>query len=241
MRYFSLLFLVSSLLFILLDPPSTIAQSTGRTRLQAEIESLRNQLKAREQEFLSPTAEDQATFAKFLAVPDTGLIRLLPRPESDAQSRLSIRGGGAYYSFTRLTHEYGYGSDIELRNGSFSVGFVGADYGFLTVLGDIALESVSINTPAVAFLASLKAPSRSSEARVQQRQSSNGIEQDGTVYKRRVAAALANTYVLRSVNYDTSDVLVAFRVVRKDIDGSLILLWKMLRQLPAPSLVQDEK
>ena len=241
MRRFSLLFLVSSLLFVVLDLPSSIAQSTDRARLQAEIESLRNQLKAREQEFLSPTAEDQATFAKFLAAPDTGLIRLLPRPESDAQSKLTIRGGGAYYSFTRLTHEYGYGSDIELQNGYFSVGFAGANYGLLAVLGDAALESVSPDTPAVAFLSSLKTPLRLSEARVQQRQSSNGLEQDGVVYKRMVVAALGNTYVLRSVNYETSDVVVGFRVVRKDSDGSLILFWKMLRQFPVPLLVHDEK
>ena len=75
MRYFSLMLVAFSLICALVDPPSKIAQSTDRARLQTEIESLRNQLKAREQEFLSPTAEDQATFAKFLVASDTGLIR----------------------------------------------------------------------------------------------------------------------------------------------------------------------
>lgn len=50
---------------------------------------------------------------------------------------------------------------------------------------------------------------------------------------------LGNTYLLRSVNYDRSDVLISFRVVRRDSDGSLILLWKMLRQFPGPILVRN--
>ncbi len=199
MRRFSLLSLAFSLLWVLVAPPSGIAQSSDRARLQSEIESLRNQLKARELEFLSPTAEDQAAFARFLLASDTGLIRLLPRPESDSQSKLSIRGGGAYYSFARLTHEYGYGSDIELQNGYFSVGFAGANYGLFAVLGDIGLESVSPDTPAVAFLSSLKTPSRLSEARAQQRQTSNGLEREGIAYKDRVGGSFRN-YLCASVS-----------------------------------------
>lgn len=217
------------------------APLTDRARLLAEIQSLRNQLKTREQEYLSPDAEDRSTFAKLLTAPDTGLIRLLPRPQSESQSPLSVRGGGAYYSFTRLTHDYGYGSDISLENGYFSVGFAGADFGFLAALGDVPLESISADTFGVQFLADLRIPVRTSEARVQQRLSGNGVEQDGIVYKRTVAAVPGITYVVRSVDFDSSDVLVGFRVVRKDGDGSLILLWRMLRQYPGPTLIRDEQ
>ena len=216
-----------------------VIRATDRARLLAEIETLRNQLKSREQEFLSPTAEDKAAFAKYLTSSDTGLIRLLPRAQSEAQSKLSIRGGGAYYSFTGLTHEYGYGSDIEFQNGVFSVGFAGADYGFLATLGDVPLESISPDTLGVQLLSNLKSPVRMSEARAQQRLSSEGFEQDGIVYKRMAGAVVGNTYVVRSVNIDRSDVLVGFRVVRKDEDGSLILLWKMLKQYPAPTVIRD--
>jgi len=240
MRLSGLFLIVCALALAIASPTSTLAQTTDRGKLQAEIESLRNRLKASEREFLSPSAEDRAAFAQFLAAPDTGLIRLLPRP-GEAEAKLSIRGDGAYYSFTRLTTEYGYGSDIELGQGSFSVGFAGADYGFLVLLGDMPLESVTLDTPPVGFLASLKSPSTITEARAQYRQSADGIKQDGTVYAKRVGALAGYTYALRSVNCDRSDVLVAFRVVRKDTDGSLIILWKMLKQFPAPTLVRDEK
>jgi hypothetical protein len=219
--------------------PTPSMQSTDRARLLDEIASLRNQLKAREQEYLSPTPQERDAFAQFLSQPATGLIRLMPRLDNESQSKLSIRGAGAYYSFTRLTHEYGYGSDIGLENGNFHVGFAGADYGFLATLGDLPLETVSTETSAVQYLISLASPTRMSEARAQQKLASEGTVHDGSVFKNRVGAVVGHSYVLRSVDTDTSDVLVAFRVVRRDDDGSLIILWKMLRQFPAPVLVRD--
>ena len=239
MGRFILLLVVFSVLCAGMSSSAGPAQSTERTRLLAEIGSLRNKLNTREREFLSPTDEDRAAFATFLAAPDTGLIRLMPRLGGEHQSKLSVRGGGAYYSFSRLTHEYGYGSDIQLENGSFSVGFAGADHGWLAIVGNVPLESVNLETPEVAFLSSMVTPSRMPQAREQQQRSSYGVEQEGIIYKRTVGATVGFTYLLRSINYDTSDVLVAFRVVRRDNDGSLILLWKMLRQFPGPTLVRD--
>ena len=36
------------------------------------------------------------------------------------------------------------------------------------------------------------------------------------------------------IDYDKSDVLVALQVVRQDEDGSLVLLWMMLKKFAAP-------
>jgi len=46
------------------------------------------------------------------------------------------------------------------------------------------------------------------------------------------------TYLLRSIDYGTSDVLVAFRVFRKDSDGGLIIAWKLLNKFPKPELAR---
>src|SRR5262245_37106694 len=122
-------FLVAFLFgFLFLSSTSSFAQSTDRATLLKDIESLRSQLKEREDAFLEPSLEDRVAFAEFLRQSNTGLIRLLPREEYDAKNKLTIRGGGAYFSFTRLTHEYGYGSDLSLERGDLSVGFAGADY-----------------------------------------------------------------------------------------------------------------
>jgi hypothetical protein len=119
------------------------AQTMDRAGLAKEIQSLREQLQQKEQEFLAPSAEDRAAFAEFLRQPESGLIRLLPREKYNG--KLMMTGSGAYYSFARLTNEYGFGSDIELDQNRLGVGFAGADWGYFTKLGDVPLETVTLD------------------------------------------------------------------------------------------------
>lgn len=233
--------LAPALLFacLLVSGGAVHAQTTDRARAAAEIESPREQLKAREAVLLAPSDEDRKTYAEFLASPDTGLIRLLPRGKWD--DKLSMRGGGAYYSFTRLTHEYGYGSDVELQQGQLTVGFAGADFGFMLDLGDMPLESVSEETEAVRYMASYKTPTAEPQARAAYRQfgAHEGHTAGPWTYRSRLPAVVGHTYALRSVNYRETDVLVAFNVVRNDADGSIVLLWKLLKKYPKPALDQN--
>lgn len=209
-------------------------QSQDRAKLEKKIESLMEKLRSKEEEFLSPASEDQEAYADFLRQPDTGLLRLLPREKYEG--KLLTRGGGAYYSFSRLTHEYGFGSDISLERNEFNVGFAGADFGFLTRLGDASLDTISLEHPGVMFLAAFQAPSSESEARDQHRRGHPGFDVRGFTYASHVPALANTAYALRSVGYRNSDVLVAFRVIRQDTDGSMILLWKILKKFPTPQL-----
>jgi hypothetical protein len=210
------------------------AQSLDRAALENEIRALLGELKDTEQQFLAPSEKDRASYAEFLAQPDTGLIRLLPR--ETFQDKLTIEGGGAYYSFSRLTHEYGYGSDIELQLGQFSVGFAGANFGFLTRLGKVPIEEVTLNHPGAQFLATFVAPTAEPEARDQQRRSSSGFDVNAFTYRSRVPVKRKNAYLLRSVYYDVSDVLVAFRIASMEADGSVVIAWKILKKFPVPKL-----
>jgi hypothetical protein len=214
----------------------TRAQAGDRAQAAAEIESLREQIKAREATLLAPSDEDRRAHAGFLAQPDTGLVRLLPREKWDG--KLSTRGGGAYYSFTNRTHEYGRGSDIELQQDSLLVGFAGADFGFMVGLGDMPVENVSEESEAVQFMASFQTPSVEAEARASHGQFAyGGGHQVGQwTYINRLPVTVGQTYALRSVNYEDTDVLVAFRVTRRDADGSVVLLWKLLKKYPKPTL-----
>jgi hypothetical protein len=212
------------------------AQMQDRSELQAKMESLRVQIQAKEKVFLAPSAEDLAAFAGFLQQPDTGMARLMPRETYDGT--LLIRGGGAYYSFAMLTNEYGAGSDIGLEQGQLRVGFAGADFGFLTSLGDLAIDSLTVENPGVSLLAEFETPSAEPDAREQQRRAGTGFEADGFTYRSFLPATLNRTYAVRSVNYSVSDVLVVFRVTRQDADGSLTLVWKILRKFRVPQLAQ---
>ncbi|MGH9765795.1 MAG: hypothetical protein ACREAB_00035 [Blastocatellia bacterium] len=217
----------------LLEEIIALQDKIKNTTDPAELAALRDQLKGKETLFLAPAPEDFAAHSAFLQQPDTGLIRLLPR--ETFQDVLSLRGWGAYYSFTRLTHEYGYGSDIELRRGNFLVGFAGIDYGFLVSLGGgVGLETVTLDHPGVRYLANYVPPLTEPEAREEQRRTGAGFVENGFSYGSRVTATLNTTYVVRPVQYEISDDLVAFRFVRQDADGSVILLWKMLKWFPTP-------
>ena len=229
---------------LILSAISVCAQTQSRDDLIREIGSKRTELLRLEKTFLSPSEDDRATYASFLSQPDTGLIRLLPREKYDAdvknenKFKLTVRGGGAYYSFVRLTHEYGYGSDISLYDGWLSTGFAGANYGIMTTLGNTPLENITAETPTVQFLATHTPPSEEPKARIEQTKWGKGEMIDGISYAERLRMGTNTTYLLRSIDYDTSDVLVAFRVVRIDTDGSAIILWKRLQTYPVPKLAR---
>lgn len=229
---------------LILGTLTAFAQTQSRDDILKELQAKRTELATLEKRFLSPSEEDRTTYAEFLRQPNTGLIRILPREKYDTDTQkdkaktMTIRGGGAYYSFARLTHEYGYGSDIELSQESLTTGFAGADYGMLVSLGDVPLESISLETSAVQVLSLHKPPTDEPLARIEQRRSSDGTTIEGVTYKRTLPLRLNSTYLVRSVNYSDSDVLVAFRVVRVDTDGSAILLWKSLASFAIPQLTR---
>ena len=234
-RFFLLSLLVISCL-IVAGAPAASAQSTDRAGLLVKLDSLRDQQQKKEATFLAPAAEDFAAYSEFLKQPDTGMARLMPREKYDGT--LLINGGGAYYSFTRLTNEYGYGSDIELQQGKLQVGFAGADFGFMTSLGDVPIDSVTADDPGIHFLADFNTPSAEAEARAQYRRSGEGFMAEGFTYRNSLTATSNTSYALRSISYGDSDVLVALRVTRQDADGSVVLAWKVLKRFPVPQLVR---
>jgi len=135
-----------------------------------------------------------------------------------------------------LTHEYGYGSDLELNSGYLSVGFAGCDYGMLLKLGPVQLADVTVEYPGVKYLATYEAPASEPEARIEARRFMTGSEIDGAMFKTRVPMEAGSSYILRSVNFEMSDVLVAFQVVRKDDDGSVIIAWRLLKKYATTTL-----
>jgi len=226
----SLLFLLVLLSFCSID---VFAQAASREDLLKEVESRREELIALEKKLLAPAEEDRVAYAALLRQPDTGIIRLIPR-----ENRLTT---GSYYSFSRLTHDYGYGSDLSLEQDSLSVGFAGADFGMLTNLGDVPLEEIVMEQPALRFLAGYEPPHREADARVEARRVSDGFTSDGIPYRNRLPLEVKTTYLLRSINYDRADVFVAFRIIRKEVDRSVVIVWKLLKRYPKPELTRTNQ
>ena len=211
---------------------------------------------------LAPYAEDRARYAAFLTQPDAGLMRLLPRtfnqPQKSANGVMIDAGtardtkgskGGSYFSFSFLSHEYGYGSDLELSttlrfNGStplpplyeFAVGFAGADYGMMTNIDEVELEKITAEDPRTHFVLAYEPPRSEPTARCEALAFRKGVSVDGQFYQRSLPVQVNATYLLRSINYGVSDVAVAFHVARQDSDGSVTLAWKLLKHFPPRKL-----
>ena len=210
----------------------TQAQDVSRDQRIKAIFDLRDQINTLEQSILLPDAADieNAQGAGFTA------LRLMPREKYDGV--LKTHGGGAYFSFVRLTHEYGQGSDIALEGGRLQVGFAGADYGFISDLGSIPLAEVTLENPEVTFLANYKPPTKMAEIRAEQSKAYN-YETPTATYTSRAQAMVGHSYIVRSISFDRSDILVAFKLVRKDSDGSVILFWKTLKNYEKPPILRE--
>jgi hypothetical protein len=209
------------------------AQTQSREDILKEMQAKRAEIVALEQKILAVSDADREANAALLGGPDTGIIRLLPRDKYEKAMLMS--GNGGYYSFIRSTHEYGYGSDISLEQGMLSVGFAGFQYGLLLNVGDIALDEVTSHR-ALRALLDYTPPTKEADIRQHQQQVYQGIELAGFNFKSRLSARLSNTYLLRSISPERSDIAVAFRIVREDTDGSFILVFKVLKKFPTPDV-----
>ena len=226
------------LITLLLGAVAGFAQTGSREDLLKQIETKRAELEALQKLVMEPSAEDRADYADFLRQNETGLMCILPR-ETYGYDLVGMRGGGAYYSFTKRNHEYSNTTDISLEQGMLQSGFAGANYGLLTTLGDVPLENVSLETGAAQILASHTPATEEPQARVEQRRAMDGAVINGASFKNRLPLKANSTYLVRSINYSGSDSLVAFRVVRIDNDNSAVIAWKLLKKYPVPYLARN--
>lgn len=232
----------------------------------------RKPLTAEQKKLLAGSAEDQAKYAKFLKQSNTGMFRLLPRVDYETsltvsaqtpERSLPIRGGGAFYSFAEKTHNYGPWSDICLQENILFTKVTNQSLGLFTALGDMPLESVSLQSPGVDFLNKIAIPTLISEASAQAKRNAEGFEEGEFAYRSAVRAMPDITYVLRSVSYrrpdylrvvpgtsvilssanaySGADLIVAFRIIRQEENGAVTILWKRLKKSSAPELKRKNK
>jgi hypothetical protein len=185
---------------------------------------------------LKPSPLDEATSATFLSQPNTGLIRLLPREKYDHTVQMPLRGGGAYYSFSKLSQEASPWSDIKFQEGHLQAGVNHLTLGLMTMLGEVPLENIDLNNPAVQFISQLPVPGKYSDHEHYVDRYRSGFSAGVNSYQSTLPAQLNATYILRSTVYDKVDSVVAFRVIRSETGGSVTLLWKMLSKLPVKKL-----
>lgn len=215
----------------------TAAQAQSRREaieeFTAKMEAVKSEAARLEQALLRPDKEDIIAAEK----ENAKVFCLLPREKYD-KGFLTVRGGGAYYSFVKESHSYNDTPQIGFEQNQLQVGFYGASYGFLTDLGSVELAKIDEKNKSVYFLANYRPPLELPKARIEQKRA-RGFEWEGVSYKDRLPAIVGNTYLLRAVSYDEADTLVALKIHRRDTDGSLIIFWKLLGSYEKPLLARN--
>jgi hypothetical protein len=194
-------------------------------------------------------------FRSIISLPNAGAVRLQPpsvNPIVKAQRESVFRGGGSYYSFVRRTHDYGQGSDIEYSEGVLHNGFAGMDYGFFLSLGQRDADSLAAfqQSPPIWLSADRKGawdymwtyrpPTKSKEIRVAQR-NSDGFVIDGVNLSRGMKPTVGGLYLLRSINFRDSDILVALYHATVLSDNSIVLVYRIVSQFDTPITTDREE
>jgi hypothetical protein len=219
MRYLLFTFLVVLILSAVTSAQTRQQASDNLSRLKEEANHL-------ESVILSPDKEDIDLADR----EKVNVFRLLSREKYD-NSFSTIRGGGAYYSFTTKSHSYSGISQIQLQQNKLSVGFAGVNYGFMTDLGETSLAEINEKTKGFNFLIEYQPPAN-------EQQRARGFDFEGANFKDNLPATVGHSYFLRAISYDQADVFVALKIQRKDTDGSLIIFWKLIKQFDKPTLIR---
>jgi hypothetical protein len=232
--------------------------------LQANVQPLYRKPTKQELKAVAPDAELRKKFEAFLRQEDTGLFKFVadygcaenPKIVTATENCLKFTMPGAGNSFSFRTHNYRIRRLADLTyNGKFLYISGLLTHGILVSIGDVPLENVTLQTAGTKYLNEFQ-PTEDFEKAVElDEQLIKGVEKEGFFYSRAAYAVENTTYLLRSIAYDgkifravrgvtyneldfdkRKDVTVAFRIVRRDDDGSVTVLWKELLRKDAPRI-----
>ena len=237
--------------------------------LQKETEPLYRRPTGKELKLVEPRRELADKYGEVLRQPGTGLTKLI-HDKGCAEStkvivatadclKYTMPGAGSSFSFREETYRIPRLADLTFTDNSFQATGI-LLHGIFVNIGDVPLESVTLLTPGIAYAAEFQPAVEFEKARELDRRLSEGVRHEGFIYRRALFARENATFVLRSIAYGGKlyrsirgvtyneldfdkrrDVLVAFRIVEKDAEGNITILWKRLWQKDSPNVRKDDE
>ena len=212
---------------------------------------------------LAPDSLDLRRYEQFLRQPKTGIIRLMP--DIGCTENINIIKAdevclnyvpeSSYYSFREKEHTIELLADLRLKNG-FLISDGILSQGILVKLGEIELENVFGENEGLKFLSGFSPDPKNSEAQKQYIQMMRGVKVGNYEYKKALPIIENATYALRVVAYRGNifrsfrgfrfdlldgdkriDLTLVFRIIHKEKDGGVTLLWKEIERKDAPRLL----
>lgn len=238
-------------------------------KLRQDINTLYRRTNKKEMKLLSVSEDDKQKYGLFLKSNQTGLVKLISDLGCSANSKVivaseqclkySMPGGGSSYSFRIEDYRIPRLADLTFFDSTFEANGI-LSHGIFTGIGDVPLENVNLQSSGVKYLSELKPITKYDEAVKFHNIISKGMLNNGFFYGNRIRAVENMTYILRSIAYEgevpkavngityneldfdkRKDLMIAFRIVRKEDDGSVTLLWKELARLSSPKMEQKKK
>jgi hypothetical protein len=238
------------------------ARPSLTTMKRTGVFPLRTKPNREQRQRLQPHPRDIEQFASLLEQPRTGIVRLLPDLgcyenvnilKADETCRSAIPES-SFYSFREREHTLEILADIRLKAGFLISDGILAQ-GMLANIGDVALDRVTTETEGFGFIEGFEPDASATVAKDQYMALVRGVKAGNHEYRKTVAAVENTTYAMRVVAYKGNiirsfrgwrfdllegdkriDITLAFRVVRKDGDGSVTIVWKELGRRESPRL-----
>ncbi len=217
-----------------------------------------NELPAQEKLLIAVDDKLLEKYSAFLKQPNTGIVKLLSFQENklavnDVRTQSAfpnIPGSGTYYSFVKRNHIADEWAQIRLYDSVFLPAYSemkrttiassggaaqsftytsGNEFAVFAELGNMPLENVNLEHPALKFLLDFLPPKDTIELANQRKILRTGIVKDNLRFQGGALSKTDTTYAMRSINYKKTDAVYIFRVINQSNDGSVLLLWKQLK------------
>ena len=195
---------------------------------------------------------------------DAGLFKLVPDAgcaenskvvtASEVCMKYTFPGAGNSYSFRVKNYRIRHLADVTFSDANLVVTGT-LTHGIFVNLGDVPLNEVSLQTAGLKYLTDFQPSASYEDANAINVSLDGGLMKNGFIYAMSLPAIENNTYALRSIAYRgrvmTSikgvpyneldfdrrrDIVVVFRIVQKDADGSISILWNQLSDKEAPKI-----
>ena len=216
---------------------------------------------------LSPNIEDESQYANFLKDKKTGIFRLMNDADCEANLYvIRVDGecsefieGSSNYSFREKEYTTAYLSDIRYKDGLLITDGIFSQ-NILVRLGDVPIEDLSLESEGMKFLVDFVPETLNTEATRQYVEIVRGVRFNRYEYRKVYPALVNNTYAMRIIAYrgslyrrfrgwvydllagdDRLDLIVALRVIRRDKDGTISIVWKELARKKSPKIKYDRK
>ncbi len=231
--------------------------------LSEQIQPLYRKPSKKELKNLVPSQSLLTQYEKFLKQSDTGIFKLSADSTCATNTQVvvatescllkDIPGAGTAYSFRVDSHRILHLSDLALEKNVIRTGSL-MQQGVMVKLGNIELDEVSQQTAGLKYLFEFKPVTTNQELQSIEEKLSKGIKSDGFTYSYGLYVEDKTTFALRSIAYrgkferavsgvkynemdydKRKDIIVVFRVVEKDANGDVTILWKEISQKKSPS------